>query len=98
MAEAADWCRQRQGPALVHAQVVRPYSHSMSDDERAYKPEVQRVEELKGDPLMLMADLLVERGIETKNVGGERQKLAAIYALLHPAPRRNCTHCGTRTL
>jgi len=39
----------------------------MSDDERAYKPEVQRVEEQKGDPLMLMADLLVKRGIETKD-------------------------------
>ena len=65
MNKAVDWCRKRKGPALVHASVVRPYSHSMSDDERAYKPESQRTEEQKNDPLDLMAQLLVERGIET---------------------------------
>jgi 2-oxoisovalerate dehydrogenase E1 component len=33
---AIDYCRSRQGPALIHAHVVRPYSHSLSDDERLY--------------------------------------------------------------
>ena len=31
------YCREGHGPALVHAHVIRPYSHSLSDDERLYK-------------------------------------------------------------
>jgi 2-oxoisovalerate dehydrogenase E1 component len=43
--------RRREGPALVQAHVVRPYSHSLSDDERLYKPERERKEEAKKDPI-----------------------------------------------
>ncbi|MGH7506563.1 MAG: thiamine pyrophosphate-dependent dehydrogenase E1 component subunit alpha, partial [Longimicrobiales bacterium] len=39
---AIAYARERKGPALLHAHVVRPYSHSMSDDERVYRPEPER--------------------------------------------------------
>ena len=36
---AAKYCREGHGPAFVHAHVIRPYSHSLSDDERLYRPD-----------------------------------------------------------
>ncbi|MGB0646360.1 MAG: alpha-ketoacid dehydrogenase subunit alpha/beta [Bradymonadia bacterium] len=66
MTRAVEWCRARKGPALIHASVVRPYSHSMSDDEKAYKTEQQRDDEKGNDPLDVMATLLVKRKIATK--------------------------------
>src|SRR5579864_8711835 len=38
MKKAIDYARARKGPALVHAKVIRPYSHSLSDDEVMYRP------------------------------------------------------------
>lgn len=53
-ARAAAYVRERHGPALLHAHVVRPYSHSMSDDERLYKPEQIRHQEARRDPVLRM--------------------------------------------
>ena len=61
--EAAEWCRTRKGPALIHAHVVRPYSHSMSDDEGNYRPSIEREEEALRDPLKVTKALLISRGI-----------------------------------
>jgi 2-oxoisovalerate dehydrogenase E1 component len=58
--QAVEYVRRRQGPALIHAHVVRPYSHSLSDDERLYKPEEVRQEEAKRDPVTRLARLLRE--------------------------------------
>jgi 2-oxoisovalerate dehydrogenase E1 component len=65
MREAVAWCRARKGPAFVHAKVVRPYSHSLSDDERLYKTPAERADEAARDPITKLAALLVEQGIAT---------------------------------
>ena len=67
MQEAVAHCRARKGPALVHAHVVRPYSHSMSDDEKAYKPEAEREKESERDPVVTFAARLVAEGIATED-------------------------------
>ena len=49
--EAVQYCRERRGPALIHAHVTRPYSHSLSDDEKLYKSAEEREEEARRDPI-----------------------------------------------
>jgi 2-oxoisovalerate dehydrogenase E1 component len=61
--EATQYCREHQGPALIHARVTRPYSHSLSDDEKLYKSPDEREEEARRDPVSKMALLLVREGI-----------------------------------
>ncbi len=63
MSDAAAYCRAGGGPALVHAHVTRPYSHSLSDDERLYKPDEERRAEAERDPVTRLADWLVDEGI-----------------------------------
>jgi len=63
---AVAYCRSRRGPALIHAHVVRPYSHSLSDDERLYKPEEERQEEAKRDPIARWAQYLLGQGVLTE--------------------------------
>jgi len=60
---AAEHCRTRKGPALIHAHVVRPYSHSLSDDEKLYKCEPERAADAQRDPLPKFALFLVREGI-----------------------------------
>jgi 2-oxoisovalerate dehydrogenase E1 component len=58
MSEAVAYARARKGPALVHARVIRPYSHSLSDDEKLYKTSDERASEAKRDPIVRMANFL----------------------------------------
>ncbi|MGH9702432.1 MAG: thiamine pyrophosphate-dependent enzyme, partial [Candidatus Acidiferrales bacterium] len=60
---AMDYCRARKGPALVHAHVTRPYSHSLSDDEKLYKCSEEREEEAQRDPIPKFGLFLVREGI-----------------------------------
>ncbi len=64
--KAVEYLRQRRGPALVHAHVVRPYSHSLSDDERLYKPEEIRRQEAKRDPVTRLAKYLLSERLITE--------------------------------
>lgn len=60
---AASYCREGHGPALVHAHCVRPYSHSLSDDERHYKTAVEIGVEAERDPLVTFPRFLLEEGV-----------------------------------
>ncbi|MBV9761676.1 MAG: dehydrogenase E1 component subunit alpha/beta [Acidobacteriaceae bacterium] len=59
---AVEYCRGGLGPALVRASVIRPYSHSLSDDERAYKPKVERDLEASRDPINAFPEFLIREG------------------------------------
>jgi 2-oxoisovalerate dehydrogenase E1 component len=56
-------CRAGHGPAFIHAHVIRPYSHSLSDDERLYRPDVERQRDAQRDPITRMQMFLIREGI-----------------------------------
>ncbi len=58
MSDAVAYARARRGPALVHARVIRPYSHSLSDDEKLYKTPEERAVEATRDPIIRFAEFL----------------------------------------
>jgi 2-oxoisovalerate dehydrogenase E1 component len=60
---AADYCRAGHGPAFVHAHVIRPYSHSLSDDERLYRPDAERQADAVRDPVHRLQMFLLREGI-----------------------------------
>jgi 2-oxoisovalerate dehydrogenase E1 component len=61
--EAVRYVRERHGPALVHARVTRPYSHSLSDDEKLYKTPEEREGEARRDPLSKFSLFLIREGL-----------------------------------
>lgn len=92
---AVEYIRAGHGPAFVHGHVIRPYSHSLSDDEKLYRPEVERQLETSRDPItrfrlfLIKEGILDEQGIERveKQVEAEVQEASeqALAATL-PAP------------
>ena len=65
MARAVAYARERKGPALVHAKVIRPYSHSLSDDEVFYRPKEERDADAARDPLLTFPAFLIREGMAT---------------------------------
>jgi 2-oxoisovalerate dehydrogenase E1 component len=94
MREAVAYARARKGPALVHAKVIRPYSHSHSDDERNYKTADEREIEAGRDPIANLTKLLLTERLATeKELDDIRKQIdadvsaAADRALKAPRPR-----------
>ena len=93
LSRAVEYARTRQGPALVHAHVIRPYSHSLSDDEIHYRTPKERDEDAKKDPVTRFPRYLVEQGIATEaEIDGlkaqveEEINVATEVALASPQP------------
>src|SRR5271165_1416643 len=92
---AVDYIRGGNGPAFVHGHVIRPYSHSLSDDEKLYRPDSERKQEVERDPItrfqlfLVREGILDEKGIDEleKDVNTEIQEASdlAVAAAL-PAP------------
>jgi 2-oxoisovalerate dehydrogenase E1 component len=99
MSRAVEYARQRKGPALVHAKVIRPYSHSLSDDEILYRPPAEREAEAKKDPLIRFPKYLIDEGVATdaeleairKSVD-EEVDAATATALAAPQPPKDSVY------
>ncbi|WP_446743693.1 alpha-ketoacid dehydrogenase subunit alpha/beta [Silvibacterium acidisoli] len=92
--EAAAWCRAGNGPAMVHGHVTRPYSHSLSDEEKLYRPEAEINADALRDPLSKTQMLLLREGIldaeginRLEKAADEEVRIAADRALRAPLPK-----------
>jgi 2-oxoisovalerate dehydrogenase E1 component len=89
---AVRYCREGHGPAFVHAHVIRPYSHSLSDDERLYRPDAERERDAARDPVtrtqmfLLREGILDEKGINQLEKEVEAELQAAVDAALEALP------------
>jgi 2-oxoisovalerate dehydrogenase E1 component len=72
MTEATNYIRKNRKPALVHANVTRPYSHSLSDDHGMYRTKAELAAEGELDVFNSYPKFLVEAGIITEN---EREEI-----------------------
>ncbi len=91
-ARAANYCREGNGPSFVHAHVIRPYSHSLSDDERLYRPDSERERDAARDPVtrtqmfLLREGILDDKGINQLEKEVEEELQAAVDMALAALP------------
>ena len=92
--QAEEWCRSGRGAAFIHGHVIRPYSHSLSDDDRLYRPESERNADALRDPLSKTQMLLLREGIldaegitRLEKEVDEEVRQAAERALRSPLPK-----------
>ncbi len=96
---SVEYCREGHGPAFVHAHVIRPYSHSLSDDERLYRPDAERERDAQRDPVtrtqmfLLREGVLDDKGINQLEKDVEAELQAAVDRALEalPAPPESIT-------
>ena len=93
MQRAVEHIRAGNGAALVHAKVIRPYSHSLSDDEKLYRPDEERVSDSERDPIKRFGSQLVQEGVidqeglqKIKDEIDHEVTVAADLALASPQP------------
>jgi 2-oxoisovalerate dehydrogenase E1 component len=94
--KGVDHCRAGRGPAFVHGHVIRPYSHSLSDDEKLYRPDSERQKDAQRDPItrmqlfLIRENILDEEGINRleKEVDDEVQR-ATDRVLAAPLPTKD---------
>ncbi len=63
LSRSVEYLRSGKGPAFVHGHVIRPYSHSLSDDEKLYRPESERQKDAARDPINRMQMFLIRENI-----------------------------------
>ena len=89
---AVRYCREGHGPAFVHAHVIRPYSHSLSDDERLYRPDAERERDAARDPVtrtqmfLLREGILDDKGINQLEKEVEAELQSAVDRALEALP------------
>ncbi len=101
MTKAVDYARKRKGPALVHAHVIRPYSHSLSDDEVMYRPPEEREADAARDPITTFPAWLVAEGhaseediARVKEEADAAIDAAVDVALEEPQPEASSVYFG----
>lgn len=67
MRRAVENCRRNRGPSFVHAKVIRPYSHSLSDDEKLYRADEERSSDAERDPIKRFGARLIDEQIIDQN-------------------------------
>src|SRR5207247_1644465 len=89
---AVEHIRAGKGPAFIHGHVIRPYSHSLSDDERLYRPDAERQRDAQRDPItrmqmfLLREGILDEKGINHLEKQVDEELQVAVDRALHAAP------------
>src|SRR5262249_52254005 len=93
--------RAGAGPCLVHALVTRPYSHSLSDDQKKYRVPEELEDEREHDPIIVLETQLIAAGMLTteapdklRTAAREQVRAAADDALAarRPAPESVLDH------
>jgi 2-oxoisovalerate dehydrogenase E1 component len=101
MTKAVEYARKRKGPALVHAHVIRPYSHSLSDDEVMYRPPEEREADAARDLITTFPAWLISEGHATDaDIARIREEVdaeidaAVEVALEEPQPDASSVYFG----